>query len=152
MGRFDVQRAIQLISAQIGRVKAEALRPIAGRFAFTIFALGIIGAGLLAVPVLAGSAAYAVGEALRWEGGTGPAPRQGASARRHDRVSNFSRTLGNHASLSGLPGGAEGIQTDGHRDLTPSGRGMLHNLSDGRLAVRSFPCLKLVDQPTGGGS
>jgi NRAMP (natural resistance-associated macrophage protein)-like metal ion transporter len=40
---------------------AEALRPIAGRFAFTIFALGIIGTGLLAVPVLAGSAAYAVG-------------------------------------------------------------------------------------------
>jgi Mn2+/Fe2+ NRAMP family transporter len=38
---------------------AEALRPIAGRFAFTIFALGVIGTGLLAVPVLAGSAAYA---------------------------------------------------------------------------------------------
>jgi Mn2+/Fe2+ NRAMP family transporter len=38
---------------------AEALRPIAGRFAFAVFALGIIGTGLLAVPVLAGSAAYA---------------------------------------------------------------------------------------------
>jgi NRAMP (natural resistance-associated macrophage protein)-like metal ion transporter len=44
---------------------AEALRPIAGPFAFTIFALGIIGTGLLALPVLAGSAAYAVGESLR---------------------------------------------------------------------------------------
>ena len=42
---------------------AEALRPIAGRFAFTVFALGIIGTGMLALPVLAGSAAYAVGEA-----------------------------------------------------------------------------------------
>jgi NRAMP (natural resistance-associated macrophage protein)-like metal ion transporter len=41
---------------------AEALRPIAGRFAFLMFALGIIGTGLLAVPVLAGSAAYAVTE------------------------------------------------------------------------------------------
>jgi Mn2+/Fe2+ NRAMP family transporter len=41
---------------------AEALRPIAGNFAFALFALGIIGAGLLAVPVLAGSAAYAVTE------------------------------------------------------------------------------------------
>lgn len=41
---------------------AEALRPIAGRFAFAMFALGIIGTGLLAVPVLAGSAAYAVTE------------------------------------------------------------------------------------------
>lgn len=41
---------------------AEALRPIAGQFAFAMFALGIIGTGLLAVPVLAGSAAYAVSE------------------------------------------------------------------------------------------
>lgn len=41
---------------------AEALRPIAGNFAFALFALGIIGTGLLAVPVLAGSAAYAVTE------------------------------------------------------------------------------------------
>jgi Mn2+/Fe2+ NRAMP family transporter len=41
---------------------AEALRPIAGDFAFALFALGIIGTGLLAVPVLAGSAAYAVTE------------------------------------------------------------------------------------------
>src|SRR5262245_38868109 len=42
---------------------AEALRPVAGPLAFILFALGIIGTGLLAVPVLAGSAAYAVGEA-----------------------------------------------------------------------------------------
>jgi NRAMP (natural resistance-associated macrophage protein)-like metal ion transporter len=41
---------------------AEALRPVAGRFAFALFALGIIGTGLLAVPVLAGSVAYAVAE------------------------------------------------------------------------------------------
>ncbi|WP_221791780.1 NRAMP family divalent metal transporter [Aquisediminimonas sediminicola] len=41
---------------------AEALRPIAGNFAFALFALGIIGTGMLAVPVLAGSAAYAVTE------------------------------------------------------------------------------------------
>jgi Mn2+/Fe2+ NRAMP family transporter len=41
---------------------AEALRPIAGQFAFALFALGIIGTGLLAVPILAGSAAYAVTE------------------------------------------------------------------------------------------
>lgn len=41
---------------------AEALRPIAGQFAFAMFAVGIIGTGLLAVPVLAGSAAYAVAE------------------------------------------------------------------------------------------
>jgi NRAMP (natural resistance-associated macrophage protein)-like metal ion transporter len=43
---------------------AEALRPIAGNLVFVIFALGIVGTGMLALPVLAGSAAYAVGEAL----------------------------------------------------------------------------------------
>jgi len=48
---------------------AEALRPIAGNAAFVLFAIGIIGTGLLAVPVLAGSAAYAVGEALKWPTG-----------------------------------------------------------------------------------
>jgi NRAMP (natural resistance-associated macrophage protein)-like metal ion transporter len=45
---------------------AEALRPIAGEFAFALFALGIIGTGLLAVPILAGSAAYAVSEVFGW--------------------------------------------------------------------------------------
>lgn len=48
---------------------AEALRPIAGDFAFYLFATGIIGTGLLAVPVLAGSAAYAVAEILGWRNG-----------------------------------------------------------------------------------
>lgn len=48
---------------------AEALRPVAGDFAFGLFALGIIGTGLLAVPVLAGSAAYAVSEVLGWKAG-----------------------------------------------------------------------------------
>lgn len=46
---------------------AEALRPVAGEFAFAVFALGIIGTGLLAVPVLAGSAAYAVSEVFGWK-------------------------------------------------------------------------------------
>jgi NRAMP (natural resistance-associated macrophage protein)-like metal ion transporter len=45
---------------------AEALRPLAGDFAFEMFAAGVIGTGLLALPVLAGSAAYALGEALAW--------------------------------------------------------------------------------------
>lgn len=48
---------------------AEALRPIAGEFAFLLFTLGIIGTGLLAVPVLAGSAAYAISEAAGWRVG-----------------------------------------------------------------------------------
>lgn len=45
---------------------ANALRPIAGEFAFLLFAAGIIGTGMLAVPVLAGSAAYAVGDLFGW--------------------------------------------------------------------------------------
>lgn len=48
---------------------AEALRPIAGDQAYLLFALGIIGTGLLAVPILAGSSAYALSEALEWKFG-----------------------------------------------------------------------------------
>ncbi|HEY1885444.1 MAG TPA: divalent metal cation transporter [Roseiarcus sp.] len=55
---------------------AKALEPLAGPLAEAIFALGIIGTGLLAVPVLAGSAAYAIGEALRWPTGLDRAPRE----------------------------------------------------------------------------
>jgi NRAMP (natural resistance-associated macrophage protein)-like metal ion transporter len=56
-GKTDIGTAAQA---------AEALRPIAGVFASLLFSFGVIGTGLLALPVLAGSAAYAVGEALRW--------------------------------------------------------------------------------------
>jgi Mn2+/Fe2+ NRAMP family transporter len=45
---------------------AEALRPLGGELTFLLFSLGIIGTGLLAVPVLAGSAAYALAETLKW--------------------------------------------------------------------------------------
>jgi Mn2+/Fe2+ NRAMP family transporter len=48
---------------------AEALSPIAGRFASVLFAAGIVGTGLLAVPILAGSSAYAMPETLRWREG-----------------------------------------------------------------------------------
>lgn len=53
-----------ITTIQTAAQAAEALRPVAGRFAFLLFAFGIIGTGLLAVPVLAGSAAYAVSEML----------------------------------------------------------------------------------------
>ncbi len=65
--------AVTLNSAGITDIQtsaqaAEALRPLAGNFTFLLFSLGIIGTGLLAVPVLAGSAAYAVAEAAGWRG------------------------------------------------------------------------------------
>jgi Mn2+/Fe2+ NRAMP family transporter len=55
---------------------AEALKPVAGAFAFTIFALGIVGTGLLSVPVLAGSAAYALGETHNWRIGLDRRPME----------------------------------------------------------------------------
>ena len=66
-GKTDIQTSAQA---------AEALRPVAGPFAFVLFAAGIIGTGLLALPVLAGSAGYALGEALRWPVGLERKPYQ----------------------------------------------------------------------------
>jgi Mn2+/Fe2+ NRAMP family transporter len=56
---------------------AEALRPIAGEAAYVLFALGVIGTGLLAVPVLAGSASYAVSEVFAWRTGLDLSARRG---------------------------------------------------------------------------
>ena len=58
-------------SIETAEQAAAALRPIAGNFAFLLFSAGIVGTGLLAVPVLAGSAAYAVAESRRWPIGLG---------------------------------------------------------------------------------
>jgi Mn2+/Fe2+ NRAMP family transporter len=55
------------ISIETSAQAAEALRPAAGEFAFVLFAAGIIGTGLLAIPVLAGSAAYAMAGNFRWK-------------------------------------------------------------------------------------
>jgi Mn2+/Fe2+ NRAMP family transporter len=66
-GDQDVQTALQA---------AEALKPLAGEAAYLLFALGIIGAGLLAIPVLAGSASFAIAEVLRWRAGLDLTPRR----------------------------------------------------------------------------
>ncbi|HYY37968.1 MAG TPA: divalent metal cation transporter [Xanthobacteraceae bacterium] len=66
-------------SVETSAQAAEALRPLAGEFAFVIFALGIVGTGLLAVPVLAGSAAYAIGEACKWPIGLSRKPHNAAA-------------------------------------------------------------------------
>jgi Mn2+/Fe2+ NRAMP family transporter len=65
-----------ITNIQTSSQAAAALRPIAGRFAFTVFALGIVGTGMLALPVLAGSAAFAVGEALGWPVGLARQPKR----------------------------------------------------------------------------
>jgi NRAMP (natural resistance-associated macrophage protein)-like metal ion transporter len=65
-----------VIDVQTSEQAARALRPIAGEFAFVIFALGILGTGLLAIPVLAGSSAYALAEAMQWQSGLGRQPQE----------------------------------------------------------------------------
>jgi NRAMP (natural resistance-associated macrophage protein)-like metal ion transporter len=71
---------------------AEALRPLAGELTFLLFSIGIIGTGLLAVPVLAGSSAYALAEALKWPIGL---------ERKPDKARGFYGTLG-AATLLGV--------------------------------------------------
>jgi NRAMP (natural resistance-associated macrophage protein)-like metal ion transporter len=69
-GKTDIQTSAQA---------AEALRPIAGAFAEVVFALGIVGTGLLAIPVLAGATAYAVGEGRQWRVGLARKPKEAAA-------------------------------------------------------------------------
>ncbi len=58
-----------IFNIQTSADAAQALRPIAGDYAYLLFTLGIIGTGMLAVPILAGSSAYAISEALEWKFG-----------------------------------------------------------------------------------
>lgn len=64
---YDVETSIQA---------AQALRPLAGRFAAALFALGILATGLLSIPALASSAAYAIAETRRWPRGLARLPRE----------------------------------------------------------------------------
>lgn len=66
-GKTDIESSAQA---------AEAFRPVAGAMAELIFALGIIGTGLLAIPVLAGSTAYAIGEGMKWPVGLSRKPKE----------------------------------------------------------------------------
>lgn len=81
-----------IIKIQTAAEAARALEPLAGRFAYVLFATGIMVTGLLAVPVLAGASAYAVGEAMDWRVGLEMKPA---------RATKFYLTLG-AATLVGL--------------------------------------------------
>ncbi|MDB5761747.1 MAG: divalent metal cation transporter [Herminiimonas sp.] len=78
---------------------ARALEPIAGRFAFLLFAVGIIGTGLLAVPVLAGSVGYVIGEAFKWPTGLDHKPYK---AKRFYAVIAISTLLGTALDFIGV--------------------------------------------------
>jgi NRAMP (natural resistance-associated macrophage protein)-like metal ion transporter len=87
--------AVTLHSAGITQIEtsaqaAEALRPLAGELTFFLFSLGIIGTGMLAVPVLAGSAAYAVAECFDWQEGL---EKKAESAKKFYAIISFA-TLG----------------------------------------------------------
>ncbi|MBN9085542.1 MAG: Nramp family divalent metal transporter [Reyranella sp.] len=89
-GQTDIQSTQQA---------AEALKPIAGEAAFLLFSIGIVGTGLLAVPVLAGSVAYAAGELFAWPIGLEHPPRD---ARGFYSVIAAATVLGIAVDLSGL--------------------------------------------------
>lgn len=63
---------------ETAREAAEALRPVAGNGAYLLFTIGLLGTGMLGIPALAGSAAYAVAEAMRWRGSLNDRPRMAA--------------------------------------------------------------------------
>jgi len=92
-GKHDIDTAAQA---------AQALRPLAGEGAAALFALGIIGTGLLSVPVLAGSAAYAMGEARRWPVGLSRAPRHARAFYGTIAVATLLGALENVVSLKPL--------------------------------------------------
>ena len=78
---------------------ALALRPIAGDFAFMLFSAGIIGTGMLAVPVLAGSSAYAMAGAFRWKNSLERTPMQ---ARRFYAIIGVSMLVGTGLGFTGI--------------------------------------------------
>ncbi|MBK8465346.1 MAG: Nramp family divalent metal transporter [Chloracidobacterium sp.] len=78
---------------------AEALKPLAGNLATVLFAIGLIGAGLLAIPVLTGSAAYAVAETFDWPAGLDEKPRH---AKRFYAVIAISTLVGVLIDFAGI--------------------------------------------------
>ncbi len=89
-GKTDIETAVDA---------AQALTPLAGRGATVLFALGLIGSGLLAVPVLTGSAAYALAEAFRWRSGL---DRKLGQARRFYAVIAVSTLVGMAFNFTGV--------------------------------------------------
>ena len=88
-----------LTKIETAKQAAEALRPLAGNVAYLLFTFGLIGTGMLGVPVLAGSCAYAIAEAAAWKGSLEKKPR---SARRFYGVLAIAMTMGLAINYAGL--------------------------------------------------
>ena len=88
-----------VVKIETARQAAEALRPLAGNAAYLLFTLGLIGTGMLGVPVLAGSCAYAISEAAAWRGSLDKKPR---GARKFYGVLAAAMTMGLVIDYAGL--------------------------------------------------
>lgn len=88
-----------IVKIDTARQAAEALKPLAGNFAYLLFTLGLIGTGMLGVPVLAGSCAYAISEAAAWRGSLEKKPR---GARKFYTVLGVAMALGLAIDFTGL--------------------------------------------------
>jgi NRAMP (natural resistance-associated macrophage protein)-like metal ion transporter len=88
-----------VVKIETARQAAEALRPLAGNAAFLLFTLGLIGTGMLGVPVLAGSCAYAVSEAAAWRGSLEKKP---SGARKFYAILGLSMAIGLAINYTGL--------------------------------------------------
>jgi NRAMP (natural resistance-associated macrophage protein)-like metal ion transporter len=88
-----------IVKIDTAKQAAEALRPLAGNAAYLLFTLGLIGTGMLGVPVLAGSCAYAISEAAAWRGSLEKKPR---GAKKFYTVLGVAMTLGLAIDYAGL--------------------------------------------------
>jgi NRAMP (natural resistance-associated macrophage protein)-like metal ion transporter len=88
-----------IVKIDTARQAAEALRPLAGNAAYLLFTLGLIGTGMLGVPVLAGSCAYAISEAAAWRGSLEKKP---GSAKKFYAVLGVAMVLGLIINYAGL--------------------------------------------------
>ena len=110
-----------ITNIETSRQAAEALRPFAGNFAATLFTLGIVGVGFLAIPTLAGSAAYAFAETLGWRQGLNKKLRQ---ARWFYALILVSTGSGRRAGLYRDQSGKGALLDSGHQRIAgaiPSG-------------------------------
>jgi NRAMP (natural resistance-associated macrophage protein)-like metal ion transporter len=88
-----------IVKIDTAKQAAEALRPLAGNLAYLLFTLGLIGTGMLGVPVLAGSCAYAISEAAAWRGSLEERPR---GAKKFYTVLGVAMALGLAIDFAGL--------------------------------------------------
>lgn len=88
-----------IVKIETARQAAEALRPLAGKAAYLLFTLGLIGTGMLGVPVLAGSCAYAISEAAAWRGSLEKKP---SGAKKFYAVLGLAMALGLAIDYTGL--------------------------------------------------